>query len=94
MRARPSHLLELKNWVESQYGIDGWWTCYQFDSAVTWVGRFIEGKLAEYDKTSKKQKYSLEQLLEEPKPLTVQQFAEQFKGVHGAVQVIRKKQGA
>jgi hypothetical protein len=91
MRTRPSKLLDLRKWVEEHFGLDGWWTCYQFDSAVTWTGRFIEARLHEYDDRTKKQRYTLDQLLEEPVQMTPQEFAEKYKGLSGAVQIIKKK---
>lgn len=46
----PSQILRLDEWVTSEFGLDGWWTTYQFDSAVTFWGNWVESKLNERDK--------------------------------------------
>lgn len=53
-------------------GLATWWTCYQFDSAVTYFGRWIDNKLEERDKQGK-QKYKLSDLL---KPKNLSSFDE------------------
>lgn len=44
------------------HGLAAWWTCYQFDRAVTWFGRWMDAKLAETD-ADYKSKYTLSELL-------------------------------
>lgn len=63
----PSRLLNLRRWAnEVTHGLGGWWTCYQFDSAITWFGRYIENKLTETETVGKetRQKYQLRDLLD------------------------------
>ena len=46
-RAKRSR--NLPRWVRREFGLDPWWTCYQFDSAVCWFGSWLEGQLSETD---------------------------------------------
>lgn len=41
--------MNLTPWVRQAYSWDGWWTCLQFDLAVSWFGRYVESRLMERD---------------------------------------------
>jgi hypothetical protein len=55
------------------------WACFQFDSAVTWLGVYIENKLNKLDKKGKPI-YTLEQLLT-PKPASITELADRHPGL-------------
>jgi hypothetical protein len=55
--------LNLSEWSRTINGFDGWWTCWQFDSAVNWAGAHIENLLMERDPSTHKQRYSLDSIL-------------------------------
>lgn len=42
--------MKLRTWTRETFGLDGWWTAYQFDSAVTLFGSWVESRLAEMEK--------------------------------------------
>jgi hypothetical protein len=61
--------LRLKQWVQETFNLDGWWTCYQFDRAVAYLGNWVEGKMAEFERIDGpdgpryERKYRLDELL-------------------------------
>jgi len=64
---RPaSQLLNLTAWVRREFGDwrDGWWECYQFDRAVSWLGRYVENKMSELNRDGEPM-HTLEDLLAE-----------------------------
>lgn len=71
---RPSELVDLRAWVQSEYGFTGLVEALEFDSAVLAVGIFIENKLNEYDevtgpnnvKTLKPRFQSVDEVLADP----------------------------
>ena len=70
----------------SLYEIHDEWAAYCFDEIVLIVGRAIESKLSEVDKTTGKQKHQLKDLLaDESQSKTAEEFMRQItKG--GAIQ--------
>lgn len=56
--------MRLNQWVETRYGMDGWWTCMQFDRAVLYLGNWVDAKLLERDQEGH-QVYTLDDLLYE-----------------------------
>lgn len=50
---------------EKTNGLAVWWTCFQFDRAVTTFGRYVENKLHEMDDFSHKPRYTLSELLDD-----------------------------
>jgi len=81
----------LHEWVGQVYDLDGWWTCWQFDHAVTYFGRWIEAKLNETWPKTLKHKYTLEQLLAPPTEPTIEAMIAQFSKVINAVGVYEAK---
>jgi hypothetical protein len=58
-------LLKLTTWTQARSHLnDGWWEGLQFDRAVMWFGRHVEGKLLERDDRGNAL-YTLEGLLSE-----------------------------
>jgi hypothetical protein len=39
--------MRISQWVEDNYGFDGWWTALQFDSAVSYLGSWVESEVQE-----------------------------------------------
>lgn len=71
----PSVILRLNEWVENTYQMDGWWTCIQFDRAVTYLGGWVDNKLLERDEKGHAI-YTLEQLLAEKDTSSAASFLE------------------
>ena len=61
---RPSKILGISRLSKRLNGLKGRdeWTCYQFDQAIVWLGRYVENKLHELDDDGKPL-YTLAQLL-------------------------------
>lgn len=66
-------MLKLDRWVRENYHLDGWWAAYQFDSAVTFFGSWVESRLAEMEKIEEgggrvhyEPRYRLADLLTDP----------------------------
>jgi len=56
--------MHLSQWASEQHGLgEDWYTAFQFDRAVGFVGNWIESKLAEFDKATGKPLHDLETLL-------------------------------
>lgn len=65
--------MNIRQWAMSLTGLeDDLWTALQFDNAVQWFGTYIENRLNETDPKGRP-KYTLEQLLAQPKPITPEQ---------------------
>lgn len=77
----PSQILRLNDWVEHEFGLDGWWTTYQFDSAVTFWGNWVEAKLNERDKNHQPV-YTLDMLISDnPRKAQAEAFFGTFERV-------------
>jgi hypothetical protein len=81
-RTPPSDLINLHEFCESITGLPGpdEWTAWAFDSAVEWLGSFIENKLHQLD-DKRKPIYQLADLLAERKSTTPK--ANEVVGVFG-----------
>lgn len=54
----------MSSWASEQHGLgEDWYTAFQFDRAVSYVGNWIESKLGETDKTTGRPLHDLETLL-------------------------------
>jgi hypothetical protein len=68
MRQPPSQLLGVQEWASNLLGTLDTWTPLMFNRAITWAGRWMEGRLAETEKVGQeiRHKYTLEGLLYDP----------------------------
>lgn len=66
------------------------WTAFQFDSAVSWFGIYIENKLNEIDYDSKppRHKHTLKELLSDARPTPPTQL--KGKGINPGLSRIRR----
>jgi hypothetical protein len=89
---RPSELLNLSAWAADLIGMPSdWWTAFQFDRAVSWFGRHIEGKLQETETigSETRQKHKLEDLLAETPVIDKNKASiEKYERMFGALAVI------
>lgn len=53
MGIAPSVYLRVEEYVNRNYGLDGWWTCVQVDDAIQTVGRYIENATTGFDSKNK-----------------------------------------
>lgn len=78
---KPSQLYDMPAWVEREFGLDSWWTCYQFDSAVTLWGNWVQNKLLERDKNHQPL-FTIEMLISDnPRKVQAEAFFGAFERV-------------
>jgi hypothetical protein len=53
MGVTPSEYLRVEEYVNQNFGLDGWWTCMQVDDAILSVGRHIENATTGFDSNNK-----------------------------------------
>jgi hypothetical protein len=59
-----SEIVGVREWIQDEFGFDGWWEALQFDRAVSWFGRYMESALMEIDDKGN-HVHSLRELLED-----------------------------
>lgn len=80
---KPSQIWQVNQWVETTFGIDGWWTAYQLDRAVTLWGNWVQNKLLERDKNHQPL-YTLDMLVSDnPRKAQAEAFFGAFERVLG-----------
>lgn len=78
---KPSDVYGMPTWVENEFGLDGWWTCYQFDKAITLWGNWVQNRLLERDKNHQPL-YTLDMLISEnPRKAQAEAFFGAFERV-------------
>lgn len=63
LRQRPSDIVRLDRWAEGAAGDGAPWLCVQFDQAVSFLGKWVDGHLQERDAKGKP-RYGLDKLLD------------------------------
>lgn len=85
----PSQQLNLLPWAdEVTHGLGGWWTCFQFDRAIVWFGRYVESRLSERHPDTHQPQWTLEELLDPSKRKGLKEFKHDFAGF------VRKKRAS